>query len=119
MTLILRRASSSFRSSSSSDNYPLRYQPPSSPLSSLLSSCKSLRHLQHLHAHIVRKGLHQHHILISQLLSLCNSLSETRYATSIFNHVSHPNIYLWNSILKGLARRKARFGSARRFIALF
>ncbi|XP_050384320.1 putative pentatricopeptide repeat-containing protein At5g37570 [Argentina anserina] len=63
----------------------------------LLKACKTQSHLRQLHALIIRKGLDQHHVLISQLISLSFLPS---YSTAVFNHLTAPTTYLWNSLLR-------------------
>ncbi|KAF8407883.1 hypothetical protein HHK36_007021 [Tetracentron sinense] len=70
-------------------------------ISSVLKSCKTTRNLEQIHAQIIQKGAEQDNYLITQFVCLCNSFFNIRYATTIFNRVSQPNIYLWNSVIKG------------------
>ncbi|XP_010246195.1 PREDICTED: putative pentatricopeptide repeat-containing protein At5g37570 [Nelumbo nucifera] len=70
-------------------------------ISTLLKACKTIRNLEQVHAQIVQKGVEQDNFLINQFICLCNSFSNIRYATSVFNRVSRPNIYLWNSVIRG------------------
>ncbi|KAI3705244.1 hypothetical protein L1987_75478 [Smallanthus sonchifolius] len=80
-------------------------RPPSSSSStlSLLKACKNVRNLQQLHALIIRKGSEQDHVLITEFISLCNSISpnQIKYASTVFDRVLQPNIYLWNTLMKG------------------
>ncbi|MFS7957565.1 putative tetratricopeptide-like helical domain superfamily [Helianthus anomalus] len=73
-----------------------------SPLS-LLKSCKTFRTLEQIHAQIIRKGSEQDHVLISEFISICNSLypNKITYAATVFDRVLQPNIYLWNTLIKG------------------
>ncbi|KAK9289463.1 hypothetical protein L1049_007618 [Liquidambar formosana] len=72
-----------------------------SQFSSHLKACKTILHLEQVHAHIIRQGLEQDHFIITQFICLCNSLTNLPYATSVFNRVYTPSIYLWNSVIKG------------------
>ncbi|CAK9139031.1 unnamed protein product [Ilex paraguariensis] len=68
----------------------------------LLRACKTIRNLEQVHTRIIHKGSEQDHFLITQFISLCNSLSPNiAYATSVFDRVIRPNIYLWNTLIKG------------------
>ncbi|KAI9153345.1 hypothetical protein LWI28_009908 [Acer negundo] len=85
------------------------YPPPSSFVPSiltLLKSCKSRIQLHLVHARIIQIGLEQDHFLISNLISLCHSLAAPlSYSTSIFNQISKPSTFLWNTLLKGYSQK--------------
>ncbi|XP_057948799.1 putative pentatricopeptide repeat-containing protein At5g37570 [Malania oleifera] len=67
----------------------------------LLRACKATRHLQQVHSRIVRKGLEQDHFIITHFICFCNSLRNLLYATTVFNRVLKPSLYLWNCLIKG------------------
>ncbi|XP_068646455.1 putative pentatricopeptide repeat-containing protein At5g37570 [Aristolochia californica] len=67
----------------------------------LFDACNSPRNLREIHAHIVLKGVEQDNFLITRFVCICNSYSNFRYAARVFDRVDEPNIYLWNSIIKG------------------
>ncbi|KAL3638822.1 hypothetical protein CASFOL_016729 [Castilleja foliolosa] len=69
---------------------------------SLLRACKTIRHLNQVHAHIVRRGSEQDHFLIAHFISISVAVQPTNlsYPTAVFNSVACPNIYLWNILLK-------------------
>ncbi|GFQ04039.1 putative pentatricopeptide repeat-containing protein at5g37570 [Phtheirospermum japonicum] len=69
---------------------------------SLLRACKTIRHLNQVHAHIVRRGYDQDHFLIAHFISISAALLPTNlsYPTGVFHSVACPNIYLWNILLK-------------------
>nr|GMC62870.1 putative pentatricopeptide repeat-containing protein At5g37570 isoform X1 [Ipomoea batatas] len=74
----------------------------SSQIVNLLRACTSIRNLKQVHTHIICKGFEQNHIIITQFISHCNSFSSSvAYATGVFERVLQPNIYLWNSLIKG------------------
>ncbi|CBI30347.3 unnamed protein product, partial [Vitis vinifera] len=79
----------------------LRSFDTTSSISTLLKACTTTSTLEQVHARIIRKGLHQDHFIISQFLTLCNSLSNFSYTTSVFNGVSSPSTVLWNTYIKG------------------
>ncbi|XP_077240053.1 pentatricopeptide repeat (PPR-like) superfamily protein [Tasmannia lanceolata] len=90
----------------SSDTLPKRRHPDTLPsLSTLFKSCKNIQNLKQIHAQIIQKGLEQDNFLINQFVCLCNSFSKIRYATTVFNRVARPNIFLWNSIIKGYCKK--------------
>ncbi|XP_020525791.1 putative pentatricopeptide repeat-containing protein At5g37570 [Amborella trichopoda] len=68
--------------------------------SSLLKRCTSLSHLNQIHAAIFRTQLHSNNSLAAKLLSLSSSLSTIQYAHLVFHCVPHPNLSLWNELIK-------------------
>lgn len=73
------------------------------PSLSLLSKCKSFVTFKQIHSQIIRTGLHNTHFALSKLIEFC-SVSPYRdlsYALSIFATVEEPNIFIWNTILRG------------------
>ncbi|KAH6763515.1 Pentatricopeptide repeat superfamily protein [Perilla frutescens var. hirtella] len=68
----------------------------------LLKSCKTVRNLNQIHTHIIRRGYEQDHFLIAQFLSICAAVlpASSCYPTTVFNAVISPNIYLWNILMK-------------------
>ncbi|PIA43545.1 hypothetical protein AQUCO_01900143v1 [Aquilegia coerulea] len=54
-------------------------------------------------------GSEQDHFIITLFICLCNSFSNIHYAISVFNHVEQPNLYLWNSMLKGHCEKSFLF----------
>ncbi|XP_028062517.1 putative pentatricopeptide repeat-containing protein At5g37570 [Camellia sinensis] len=80
------------------------------PLSipNLLSACKSIRNLEQVHTQIIHKGAEQDHFVITRFISLCTSLfSNISYASSVFDRVLQPNIYLWNTLIKGYCKHSS------------
>ncbi|XP_073310154.1 putative pentatricopeptide repeat-containing protein At5g37570 [Primulina huaijiensis] len=75
---------------------------PSSAVLPLLKACKTIKDLNQVHSHIIRRGYDQDHFLITLFISLCTSIMPTNlsYPTSLFVCVSDPNIYLWNTMMK-------------------
>ncbi|KAG6383317.1 hypothetical protein SASPL_156940 [Salvia splendens] len=79
---------------------PFRHSPPA--VLSLLKTCKTLRDLNQIHAHIIHRGCEQDHYLIAHFLIICTAAqpANVRYPTTAFNCVISPNIYLWNILIK-------------------
>ncbi|KAL1542357.1 putative pentatricopeptide repeat-containing protein [Salvia divinorum] len=79
---------------------PLCHSSPA--ILSLLKTSKTLRDLNQVHAHIIRRGCEQDHYLIAQFLTICTAAEPTNvcYPTAAFNAVISPNIYLWNILMK-------------------
>ncbi|CAN4126415.1 unnamed protein product [Withania somnifera] len=83
-------------------------EPSSVTLLNLLRASKSIKHLEQVHTHIIQKGYEQDHFIINQFISLCNAFSpDVSYATSVFEHVIHPNVYVWNTLIKGSTQKSS------------
>lgn len=65
---------------------------------SLINSCRTIRHVYQLHAHVIHNGLEQDHFIVSHLLS--HSASYVPYSRSIFDRVISPSVILYNILLK-------------------
>ncbi|KAL8222816.1 hypothetical protein R6Q57_020223 [Mikania cordata] len=66
-----------------------------------LHGYRSRNHLTQIHAHLLRHHLHQSNQILSQFVSVCGSLHRMAYAHRVFLQTQHPNILLYNSMIKG------------------
>ncbi|KAL4580599.1 hypothetical protein LXL04_016799 [Taraxacum kok-saghyz] len=62
---------------------------------------RSRIYLTQIHAQILRHNLHQSNHILSHFTSVCGSLRKMDYANLIFLQTHHPNILLYNSMIKG------------------
>ncbi|KAL3524489.1 hypothetical protein ACH5RR_017323 [Cinchona calisaya] len=80
----------------------------SASILSLLRRCKTIRSLEQVHPHIIHKGCEQDAFLITEFISLCIAFSSNlSYPTSLFERITQPNIYLWNTLVKGYCRHSS------------
>ncbi|XP_065877507.1 pentatricopeptide repeat-containing protein At2g29760, chloroplastic [Euphorbia lathyris] len=90
--------------------------PPWSPLTvdeyssgrhphSLIDQCTNLNHLKQLHARILRSGLFFHPYSASKLFKVAalSSFSTLDYALKVFDHIPHPNLFAWNTLIRAFA----------------
>ncbi|XP_055817307.1 putative pentatricopeptide repeat-containing protein At5g37570 [Solanum dulcamara] len=83
-------------------------KPSSITLLNLLRASRSIKHLEQVHTHIIQKGYEQDHFIINQFISLCNVFSsDVSYATIVFEHVIQPNVYVWNTLIKGYSKKSS------------
>ncbi|MCD7460368.1 hypothetical protein HAX54_043399 [Datura stramonium] len=74
----------------------------------LLRASRSIKNLEQVHTHIIQKGYEQDHFIINQFISLCNTFSsDVSYATGVFEHVIQPNVYVWNTLIKGYSKKSS------------
>ncbi|KAJ4704319.1 Pentatricopeptide repeat-containing protein [Melia azedarach] len=67
----------------------------------LLQGFDSIKQLKHVHAFLLRVGLDQDNYLLNILLHSCFHFGQTNYGNRIFNQTKGPNIFLWNTMIRG------------------
>lgn len=80
-------------------------QPYPPHLSLLADKCTSMRQLQQVHAQMVASATIHDNFAASRLLSF-SALSihgDKTYASKLFNSVQQPNMFMWNTLIRGLA----------------
>ncbi|KAF5470094.1 hypothetical protein F2P56_010637 [Juglans regia] len=68
----------------------------------LLQGFNSFKHLKHVHARILRLGLDEDNYLLNMVLRCGLHLGETHYTQIVFDQAKEPNIFLWNTMVRGL-----------------
>ncbi|XP_024189451.1 putative pentatricopeptide repeat-containing protein At3g08820 [Rosa chinensis] len=68
----------------------------------LVEGLTSFKHLKHAHARLLRLGLGQDNYLLNLVLRSAFDFGQTDYARTVFHQITEPNIYLWNTIIRGL-----------------
>ncbi|KAL2509821.1 putative pentatricopeptide repeat-containing protein [Forsythia ovata] len=68
----------------------------------LFQGFTSFNHLKHIYARLFRFHLHHNHYLLNMLLKSTFNFNHPNYATAIFNRTYDPNIFLWNTMIRGL-----------------
>lgn len=64
-----------------------------------------MQDLQKIHAHIIKTGLALDPIAASRVLTFCASSSgDINYAYLVFTRIPNPNLYSWNTIIRGFSR---------------
>lgn len=80
----------------------------------LVQGFSSFKQLKHAHARLHLLGLHQDHYLLNLVLRSAFDFGQTNYARLVFQGTTEPNIYLWNTIIRGLVSNDS-FDDAIRF----
>ncbi|KAK8956847.1 Pentatricopeptide repeat-containing protein [Platanthera zijinensis] len=72
---------------------------------SILQSCAYFGHFLQIHAQIVRHHLAGDPFIVSKLIEFCSSSphGSLPYARKLFNVVRHPNVFSWNTLIRGHA----------------
>ncbi|CBI18084.3 unnamed protein product, partial [Vitis vinifera] len=68
----------------------------------ILQGFNSFKHLKHLHAHLLRFGLCHDNYLLNMILRCSFDFSDTNYTRFLFHQIKQPNIFLWNTMIRGL-----------------
>ncbi|CAN4086314.1 unnamed protein product [Withania somnifera] len=84
-------------------------------LFALLQSCKFIKHLTQIHAHVITNGFTQKNFILVRLLSPFLTSYSLKYADQVFSQVQSPSTTLWNQIIRG----HARSGTPQKSIELF
>lgn len=72
---------------------------------SLLRECTDLKSLNELHAILVVSGLQQDGLLGTKLVNMYTKFGTVEDAREVFDEMPERNIYSWNAILRGYARK--------------
>ncbi|XP_065855390.1 putative pentatricopeptide repeat-containing protein At3g08820 [Euphorbia lathyris] len=68
----------------------------------LFQGFNSLKQLKHVHAVLLRFNLDQDNYLLNLFFRLSFDLGDAIYTRLIFNQTKDPNIFLWNTMIRGL-----------------
>ncbi|KAJ4980564.1 hypothetical protein NE237_031401 [Protea cynaroides] len=89
---------------------------PSSSISSFISEhpslsmlekrCTTMSDLHKLHAHLIKTGLVKHPIAASRVLAFCatSPAGNIDYAYLVFSQIQNPNLFAWNTIIRGFSK---------------
>ncbi|XP_017971411.1 PREDICTED: pentatricopeptide repeat-containing protein At1g26900, mitochondrial isoform X2 [Theobroma cacao] len=66
----------------------------------VLRSCKRTSEICQIHGYVIRTGLDHDPFILSTLL-VASSLLDVEYAASIIKQIQNPNLFMYNSILRG------------------
>eukprot|EP00268_Persea_americana_P067144 TRINITY_DN9205_c0_g1_i2.p1 TRINITY_DN9205_c0_g1~~TRINITY_DN9205_c0_g1_i2.p1 ORF type:complete len:689 (-),score=111.17 TRINITY_DN9205_c0_g1_i2:89-2155(-) len=78
------------------------------PILRIMESCNSMSQLKQIQAHMTRVGLIAHHFPVSRVLAFC-ALSDSGnidHAHLVFTQIPEPNIYIWNTMIRGYTKAK-------------
>ncbi|KAJ4951200.1 hypothetical protein NE237_028032 [Protea cynaroides] len=79
------------------------------PLLLTLESCNSMSELKQIQAQMTRTGLITHTFPVSRVLSFCalSVSGDINHAHTIFSQIGEPNIYIWNTMIRGYCKAKS------------
>ncbi|KAF5195916.1 Pentatricopeptide repeat-containing protein [Thalictrum thalictroides] len=72
----------------------------------LEKKCSSMTDLHKLHANLIKTGLIKDHIAASRILSFCatSPFGNINYAYLVFSQIQNPNLFIWNTIIRGFSQ---------------
>lgn len=72
----------------------------------LIENCPNMKQLVKLHCHFITNGLSNDTLFISSILSFTalSSAGDLAYAHLVFNHVESPNVFMFNTMIRGYAQ---------------
>ncbi|XP_011044784.1 PREDICTED: pentatricopeptide repeat-containing protein At2g42920, chloroplastic [Populus euphratica] len=74
-------------------------------LSMLDKNCTSMKDLQKIHAQLIKTGLAKDPIAASRVLAFCTSpAGDINYAYLVFTQIRQPNLFVWNTIIRGFSQ---------------
>ncbi|CAL9216194.1 unnamed protein product [Arabidopsis halleri] len=65
-----------------------------------LRSCRDIFEVSRIHGYMVKTGIDKDDFAVSKFLAF-SSVFDIRYASSIFEHVSNTNLYMFNTMIRG------------------
>ncbi|KAI3992794.1 hypothetical protein MKX01_011749 [Papaver californicum] len=82
-------------------------------LSMLEKNCRSMRDLHKLHAQLIKTGLSKDIIAVSRVLCFCatSPFGDINYAYQVFSQIKQPNLFSWNTIIRGFSQKKLTYPS--------
>nr|XP_017258456.1 PREDICTED: pentatricopeptide repeat-containing protein At1g08070, chloroplastic-like [Daucus carota subsp. sativus] len=70
------------------------------------NSVKTLNHLKSIHVHLIRTNLHQDSFAMGNFITHCSTLRRMNYAQKLFDEMSHPNSFVWNTMVRGFQQNQ-------------
>ncbi|CAN4076081.1 unnamed protein product [Withania somnifera] len=74
----------------------------------LIESCNSMSQIKQIQANMIQSGIISHIFPISRLISFCalNVNGDIHYANALFCDVIEPNVFIWNTMIKGCVKNQ-------------
>ncbi|XP_010542661.1 PREDICTED: pentatricopeptide repeat-containing protein At2g29760, chloroplastic [Tarenaya hassleriana] len=93
--------------SNSNPNRPSSINEHSRQTLSFIDRCTDITHLKQIHAHMIRTGLFFEPFSASKLFAsvALGPFSSLDYARKVFDEITHPNSYSWNTLIRAYASR--------------
>ncbi|KAH7578421.1 hypothetical protein ACOSQ2_000326 [Xanthoceras sorbifolium] len=76
-------------------------------LSMLDQQCTNMKDLRKIHAQLIKTGLVKDPIAASRVLAFCSTsppVGDINYAYLVFTQIQNPNLFIWNTIIRGFSQ---------------
>lgn len=73
---------------------------------SLFDNCSLPKHLSQIHSHLIKSGSLHSNYLASKFVHTATNIGNICYARQVFDEISHPNVFLWNAVIRGYSRHE-------------
>ncbi|KAK4438957.1 Pentatricopeptide repeat-containing protein, chloroplastic [Sesamum alatum] len=72
----------------------------------LETNCHTIKDLKKIHAHLIKTGLAKDTVAASRVLAFCATgpARDLDYAFSVFKQIEEPNLFIWNTIIRGFCQ---------------
>ncbi|GAA0139167.1 hypothetical protein LIER_00770 [Lithospermum erythrorhizon] len=82
------------------------YSQTESSIYCILEKCKSMKQLKLIHSRTILEGLMSQPNVYSKIISFCctHEAGDMRYARCVLESIPEPNIFVWNTMIKGYSR---------------
>ncbi|KAI4383386.1 hypothetical protein MLD38_009228 [Melastoma candidum] len=98
---------------------PQQYRNRYEDLASLEQHCASMRDLRKIHSRLVKTGEIEDTHTASRLLAFCVSpAGDLRYARLLFDRIRDPNLFIWNTMIRGLSNGPSPEGALHLFVEM-
>ncbi|KAK1570765.1 hypothetical protein Q3G72_006671 [Acer saccharum] len=86
----------------------------------LLNQCKTLKTVDHIHACLLKTGLFSNPYIFGKLLNHCSvTISDSLdYATRLFLHYPNPDVFMYNTLIRGFSESPRPQNSITTFIEM-
>ena len=77
----------------------------------VFKNCNSMDQLKQIHLQIIQKGLSSDAMIFSKIVAFCcvQESSSMNYARHVFDRIPEPNIFIWNTMIKGYSQVKSPY----------
>ncbi|KAL3508965.1 hypothetical protein ACH5RR_028366 [Cinchona calisaya] len=86
----------------------------------LETKCSTMKDLQMIHTQLIKTGLIKDKIAASRVLAFCATSQEcdVNYAYLVFTQIDNPNLFAWNTIIRGFSQSSAPENAVSLFIEM-
>ncbi|KAK6776280.1 hypothetical protein RDI58_027281 [Solanum bulbocastanum] len=88
----------------------------------LETKCTTMTDLKKIHAHLIKSGLIKDKIASSRVLAFSAKsppIGDINYANLVFTHIENPNLFTWNTIIRGFSESSTPQYAIHLFIEMF